>query len=111
MHACVFAERCVIPHRKESVHEDEYRECSEPPEPDCEEQHTLAQPFDKRLRAHACVRVASSTWRWAVLVRPRTELGTEAIRAVFTLQSPQLEVDPQAETTTGHNGLFQNAPR
>lgn len=43
MHACVFAERCVIPHRKESVHEDEYRECSEPPEPDCEEQHTLAQ--------------------------------------------------------------------
>lgn len=36
-------EGVCFPHGKESVHEDGYRKCSEPPEPDCEEQHTLAR--------------------------------------------------------------------
>lgn len=39
-----------------------------------------------------------STWHRAVPECPRTELGTKAIRVVFTLQSPQAELNPQAET-------------
>lgn len=52
-----------------------------------------------------------STWHWAVPGCPRTELGTKAIRVVFTLQSPQAQLDPQAETPCSAMASSRTAPR
>lgn len=52
-----------------------------------------------------------STWHWAVPGCPRTELGTKAIRVVFTLQSPQAQLDPQAETPYSAMASSRTAPR
>lgn len=71
-------------------------------------------PSPRALRGEAegpRSRVASGTRRWAVLGCPRTELGTEAIRAVFTLQSPQLEVDPQGRKHHGAQWPLPECPK